>query len=173
MVQTNEAVSHAALIDSGSNQLYFADWGGIVYAVDVASGEVSWKQQVQKPKEEWPWYGFAGTGALGEGMLFEASVEGMAYALDMRSGEVAWQHAFADENKHAGNVGKVLYYDGLVYIGVQSIEEPLTRKMKDFKPSFRGKVVALDAKTGQLAWESILAEEGANGVAVWSGFALD
>jgi polyvinyl alcohol dehydrogenase (cytochrome) len=172
-VSAEEHVSHWPLIDPGSNRLYFADWGGTVYAADATTGELAWQKQVQETvMSKWPWYGFAGSGTLGEGMLFEASVEGTAYAIDQKTGEVIWQTEFTDDPE-AGNVGKLLYHDGLVYIGVQSVEEPLTRMMPDFQPNFRGKVVALDAKTGGMVWELVLVEEGANGVPVWSGFALD
>lgn len=171
-ISTQEHVSHWPLVDPSANRLFFADWGGTVYAADTATGQIVWQQQVEQPMRQWPWHGFAGTGALGEGLLFEASVEGNAFALDQATGEVRWQTEFADDPE-AGNVGKLLYHDGLLYIGVQSVEEPLTRMMPNFQPNFRGKVVALDAKTGQLVWERVLVEEGANGVAVWSGFALD
>jgi len=171
-IPTEEHVSHWPLIDPASNRLFFADWGGTVYAAAATSGDLAWQKQVEQPMTKWPWYGFAGTGALGEGLLFEASVEGNAFAIDQETGEVRWQSEFANDPE-AGNVGKLLYHDGLVYIGVQSVEEPLTRVMPNFQPNFRGKVVALDARTGQLVWEWVLVEEGANGVAVWSGFSLD
>jgi polyvinyl alcohol dehydrogenase (cytochrome) len=171
-IPTEEHVSHWPLVDPDSNRLFFADWGGIVYAADATTGELAWQKQVEQPMTKWPWYGFAGTGTLGEGMLFEASVEGNAFAIDQKTGEVRWQTEFT-EDPEAGNVGKILYHDGVLYIGVQSVEEPLDRQMPDFQPNFRGKVVALDAKTEQQVWERLMVEEGANGVAVWSGFALD
>ncbi len=171
MVETEEEVSHAPLVQDG--RVYFADWGGKAYAADAATGEVIWEQQVQETvMEKWPWYGFAGTGALGEGMLFEASVEGMAYGINQETGEVAWRTRVTDD-KQAGSISKLLYYDGLVYIGLQSVEEPLTRMMKDFKPNFQGKVLALDAATGEVVWERQLVTKPHNGVPMWSSFALD
>jgi polyvinyl alcohol dehydrogenase (cytochrome) len=65
------------------------------------------------------------------------------------------------------------YHDGLFYIGVSSVEESMTAKIKGFEPSFRGRVVALDAKTGKPAWELFLCHAPASGVAVWGSFALD
>ncbi len=171
-IPTKENVSHWPLVDPATNRLYFADWGGTVYATDATTGQVLWQKQVEQPMTQWPWYGFAGTGTLGEGMLFEASVEGNAFALDVQTGEVQWQTEFTDDPE-AGNVGKLLYHDGLVYIGVQSVEEALDGMMPDFTPNFRGKVVALNAQSGEVAWERSLVEAPHNGVAVWSSFALD
>ncbi len=171
-IPTEQPMTHWPLVDSANGRVYFADWGGTVYAADADTGEIAWQNTVEQPMTEWPWYGFAGSGALGDGMLFEASVEGNAFALNAESGEVLWQTEFTDDPQ-GGNVGKVLYHDGLLYIGVQSVEEPLTQMMPDFQPVFRGKVVALDAQSGKMVWERFLVEEGANGVAVWSGFALD
>ena len=120
---------------------------------------------------EWPWHGFAGTGAIGEGVLFEASVEGMAYAINTETGEVLWSTDIA-EDPQAGNLTKMTYYDGLVYLGLSSVEEVLSTQ-PDFVPDFRGEVLALDAATGEIVWQLPLVTEPHNGVAVWSSFAID
>jgi polyvinyl alcohol dehydrogenase (cytochrome) len=174
-VPTEEYVSHAPLVSAG--RVFFADWGGNVYSVDRESGEILWKKTVQeKVMKKWPWHGFAGTGTLGEGMLFEVSVEGTGYAIDQETGEVAWQVEVA-EDPQTGNVGDLLYYDGLVYVGLSSVEEPLdkmaAKEGKTYPVDFQGKVVALNAKTGEKVWERQLVRAPANGVAVWSSFALD
>ena len=173
-IQTPEPVSHTPLLDNG--RIYFADWGGTVYAADATSGKVAWQQQVETPKTQWPWYGFAGTGALGDGMLFEASAEGNAFGIDAATGAVKWQTQIGN-NKYAGSISHLLYHDGLVYVGLSSVEEPISKQMqkqgKTFFPSFQGKVLALDAQTGKVAWEHPLVQGQENGVAMWSSFALD
>lgn len=121
---------------------------------------------------DWPWHGLAGTGTLGDGKLFEASVEGTAFALDPSSGKVLWKTRITDD-PHAGNLSTLLYYDDLVYIGLQSVEEPLSHMKKDFVPDFQGKVVALNADTGEIVWEKRLVEAPHNGVPMWTSFALD
>ena len=171
-IATEANVSHTPLVHDG--RVYFGDWSGKVHAADLATGERVWEKQIeQKPMTKWPWHGFAGTGAIGGGMLFEASAEGNAYGIDLGSGEVKWQTRFVEQGQEAGNAGTMLYHDGLVYIGVCSVEEALTKQNPKFKPDFRGKVVALRAADGKVAWERPLAEPPATGVAVWSAFALD
>ena len=170
-VPTDEPVTHTPLIDNG--RVYFADWGGTVYAADATTGKVIWKNTVQQPMAMWPWHGFAGTGVLANGLLVEASVEGMAYGIDPANGTVKWQTRFADQNQQAGSISTLLNYNGLVYIGLSSVQEPLSEMMPDLKLNFQGKVVALDAATGKQAWQLDLAKAPQNGVAMWSSFALD
>jgi len=165
---TEHPVSHAPLVDKGA--VYFGDWGGTIYKVDAKKGSLIWKKSIEKPMIDWSWYGFAGTGTLGDGMVFEASVEGNAFALDQSSGELLWQTEFTDDGE-AGNLSVLLYNHGMVYIGVSSVEEMLDSP--SFEPNLQGKVIALNAKTGEKAWERFLVEPPKNGVPMWTSFALD
>lgn len=170
-VKTDDPVSHTPLVQDG--RTFFADWGGNVYAVNNTDGSVVWKRKVEeKVNKKWPWHGFAGTGAIGGGMLFEASMEGNAYALDPDSGKVIWRTRLTDD-PHAGNLSKLLYHNGLVYVGLTSVEEMIDEKKPGFKPDFQGKVHALDARTGKIVWTLPLAVPPATGATVWSSFALD
>lgn len=170
-VKTNDPCSHMPLVQNG--RVYFADWGGDVYCVNAGTGSQVWKKTgLEKPKKMWPWHGFAGTGALGGGMLFEASVEGNAFAMDAETGRVMWKKHIAT-NPSSGSLARILYHDGMIFVGLQSVEEALDKKKPNFKPSFRGEVLALNAKTGETMWRRSLVAAPGNGVAVWSSFALD
>ncbi|HEV7265202.1 MAG TPA: PQQ-binding-like beta-propeller repeat protein [Falsiroseomonas sp.] len=163
-------VSHTPLIESG--RVYAADWDGNVYAFDAQTGDVVWRNKVEQPKTQWPWHGFAGTGALGGGMVFQASTEGTAFALDARTGEVRWRTRITDD-PHAGSICRLTHIGGIVLVGLQSVEEPLTKMMQNFTPDFQGEVMALDAATGWIVWRTPLVRPPHNGVAVWSSFAVD
>jgi polyvinyl alcohol dehydrogenase (cytochrome) len=174
-IETDGYVSHVPLVDEG--RVYFADWEGNVYSVALDSGRVVWKKKIHEPNKAWPWHGFAGTGLLvpdvdGSDLLIEASVEGVAYGIDAETGEVRWERRFV-EDPQAGNTSRPLYWDGLVYLGVQSVEEPLSKGKEDFELNFRGRVLALDPATGETVWETMLVEPPHNGASVWSSFALD
>lgn len=168
--KTDHPVSHTPL--PAGDRVYVADWGGTVYALDRQSGTIIWQNKVQKPNMQWPWHGFAGTGALGNGVLVQASVEGKAYGLDPETGGLLWSTRIADD-KQAGSISTLLIHQGKVFIGLSSVEEPLTKMRKGFTPDFQGKVLALDVTTGETVWETPLVEPPQNGVAVWSSFALD
>ncbi len=169
-IGTNEPVSHAAVYDNG--RVYFADWGGMVYAADAKSGNVIWKKQVEQPEMEWPWHGFAGTGTIANGMLIEASVEGNAFGIDINTGDVKWQTHFA-QDPQGGNIGHLLTNNGMVYIGLESVAEPLSKKRPEDKINFQGSVMALNVSNGNKVWERQLVQAPQNGVAVWGSFALD
>jgi polyvinyl alcohol dehydrogenase (cytochrome) len=167
---TDEVVTHAPLVANG--RVYFADWGGTVYAADATSGKIIWKHTIEQPKMAWPWHGFAGTGALADNVLIEASVEGNAFGIDPATGKVLWQTRITDQPT-AGNLSTLLAHDGLVYIGLQSVDEPLSKKKEGFKPMAQGHVMALDTKTGKQVWDRPLVQPPHNGVPMWSSFALD
>jgi polyvinyl alcohol dehydrogenase (cytochrome) len=169
-LETEGYVTHTPLVDA--RRVYVADWSGRVYAVNRETGNVLWKKKVHEPKSEWPWHGFAGTGAQSEDALFEASADGRVYALDKKTGEVLWQRRFTDDEQ-AGNAGTLIYYDGVVVIPVCSVEEALTKTRSDFEPNFQGHVIALDAESGEIIWNRKLATGDADGAGVWSGFAID
>jgi polyvinyl alcohol dehydrogenase (cytochrome) len=162
-------ITHTPLVDK--DRVYFADWGGTVYAADAASGRIIWQKTVETVDPTWAWRGFSGTGALGRDVLFEASAEGNLFALDIRNGDIKWKTRFTDKPV-AGNTGALLYFDNKVYVPVSSMDEGKDQQ-KGFVTDFQGRVEAFDAATGKNAWEFKTVTGQANGVAVWSGFALD
>lgn len=169
-IETDSPVSHSALVDEGV--LFFADWGGHVYKANAETGEVIWKKKIAEPQTSWPWHGFAGTGALTDELFVVASVEGMAYGVDRETGEVRWETEIT-EDEQGGSLAKILHHDGRVFLGLQSVEEPMTMMQQDFNPDFQGGVLALDASTGEKVWEVRTVDPPATGCAVWSSFALD
>src|SRR5512137_3031697 len=142
-------ITHKPLVDG--RRVYFADWGGTVYAADAASGAPIWKRTIETTDPTWPWRGFPGTGALGQGLLFEASAEGNLFALDAATGDVKWQTRFTD-TPFAGNIRALLHYNGMVYVPVASMDEGKDQQ-PGFVTDFQGSVVAFNASTGTKIWE--------------------
>lgn len=170
-------VSATPLVDG--NRVFVADWDGNAYALDAQSGRQVWKVKLETPVKMWPWHGFAGTGALTDNAYIVASVEGYAFALDKASGKVLWKTDFAPDDQYAGSISHLLVNpaDGLVYIGVSSVDEPVAGMMekmgKAYTPTSRGRVVALNTSTGYTVWEKYLTDPDKNGTSMWSSFALD
>ncbi len=170
-------VSSTPLTDG--NSVFVSDWDGNAYALDAKTGQPLWKTKLETPVKMWPWHGFAGTGALSDNAYIVASVEGYAFALDKTSGKVLWKTDFAPKDQYAGSISHLLVNpaDGLVYIGVSSVDEPVAGMMakmgKAYNPTSRGRVVALNTSTGHLAWEKYLTDPDKNGTSMWSSFALD
>lgn len=170
-IETAAPVTHRPLVHEG--RVYFGDWHGRVRAADLRSGRVIWERDVETPLKERAWSGFCGTGAIGDGLLFEASAEGRAFAIDLKSGDTRWTSTLAPGEATTGNCGVLLHHGGRVFVGLSSMEEAVGVKEKGFVPTFRGRVIALDARTGRPVWTLWLAPPDAPGVAVWGGFALD
>jgi polyvinyl alcohol dehydrogenase (cytochrome) len=166
---STELITHKPLVDK--DRVYFADWGGTVYAADAASGSIIWQKTIETVDPKWAWRGFSGTGALGADMLFEASAEGNLFAIDTKNGDVKWKVRFTDKPV-SGNTGALLCYNNVVYVPVSSMDEGMDQQ-KGFVTDFQGRVEAFDATTGKNVWEFKTVTGQANGVAVWSGFALD
>ena len=151
--------------------VYVADWNGNVYAVATGTGVIVWQKNIEEVDPKWPWHGFSGTGTMSADMLYEASAEGNLFAIDPKAGAIKWQKHFADK-PYSGNTGALLYYDNMVYVPVSSLDEGMD-KQPNFTTDFQGKVVAFDALTGKKVWECKTVTGTENGVAVWSGFAID
>ena len=151
--------------------VYVADWSGNIYAVATGTGVIVWQKNIEEVDPKWPWHGFSGTGTMSADMLFEASAEGNLFGIDPKGGAVKWQTRFADKPV-SGNTGALLYYDNMVYVPVSSLDEGMD-KQPNFTTDFQGKVMAFDALTGKKVWECKTVTGTGNGVAVWSGFALD
>ena len=170
-------VSATPLTDG--NSVFVADWDGNAYAINAKTGRPLWKTKLETPVKMWPWHGFAGTGALSDNAYIVASVEGYAFALDKLTGKVLWKTDFAPKDQYAGSISHLLVNpaDGLVYIGVSSVDEPISGMMKKmgkpYTPTSRGRVVALNLNTGFAVWEKYLTDPDKNGTSMWSSFALD
>jgi polyvinyl alcohol dehydrogenase (cytochrome) len=170
-IPTREPVSSAPILAHG--RVYFTDWADTAYVADAATGHVIWKRTLGRPNERWPWHGLAGTGALVGSTWYVASVEGTLYALDARTGAVRWKERVTHQ-RFAGVLADLQYTHGVLYIGLDSVAEPMASVLgPGFKPTFKGQVLAVEAGTGRVIWRTQLVHRPANGVAVWGGVAVD
>jgi alcohol dehydrogenase (cytochrome c) len=123
--------------------------GSHVYALDAKTGAVLWAHKTDVA----PSFQFKGV-TLGGGMLFYGTADAHIVALDLETGDQLWSHEIGDELKARPDSpaaaltltgqyvsGAPTYAEGLVITGLSN---------GDF--GVRGRVVALDAKTGKEAW---------------------
>ncbi len=167
---TEDKVTHQPIHDEGI--VYFGDWSGHVYAVNAFDGTELWRIQLEDPREEWPWHGIAGTGAVDERYLYQASAEGQVWAIDKRSGEIVWRTRVT-ANPLAGVLGDLKVHDERLYVGLSSVEPLLHGEVAGIEPGFRGRVTCLDTESGEIEWELPLTEEPHDGATMWSSFSLD
>ncbi|HSC93305.1 MAG TPA: PQQ-binding-like beta-propeller repeat protein [Gaiellaceae bacterium] len=114
-----------------------------VFAVDVETGKVKWRYDgALDQKINTVCCGWLSRGvALGEGMVFLGKLDGSMVALDQLTGREVWRTQVGDWKDGYTITHAPLYYDGMVITGVSGGEF-----------SIRGRVQALDAKTGKERW---------------------
>jgi polyvinyl alcohol dehydrogenase (cytochrome) len=110
-----------------------------------------------------------------------------AYAVNASTGALIWK-AKLDTHEAARITGALTLYSGVLYVPVSSIEEALGSRSGYQCCTFRGSVVALDARTGRQIWKVYtIAEEprptkvnaagtqqyGPSGASVWSAPTID
>ncbi len=145
--------------------LYFGDWTGTARAVDPATGDEVWSNQITDgaylPRgaaidDEWVYFGG-----------FDATLR----ALDRETGEVRWSSRL-DDHPAATIFGSPVRVDDLVVVGVAGFEIVVPKEDYDF----RGSVVGIDAATGEERWRLYTTgndETSGAGVSVWSSPAVD
>jgi polyvinyl alcohol dehydrogenase (cytochrome) len=110
-----------------------------------------------------------------------------AYAIDAATGTLLWKQKL-DDHPAARITGAPTFNAGVVYVPVSSFEEATGTRDSYECCTFRGSVVALDARTGERVWKTYtIADEprpttknaisvqlfGPSGAAVWSSPTID
>jgi polyvinyl alcohol dehydrogenase (cytochrome) len=88
-------------------------------------------------------------------------------AFDKQTGELLWSTQ-ADDHFAAIITQSATVFDGVVYVGVASLEEALAAFVPGYECcSFVGSMLAIDEDTGAILWKTSLAPAGYSGNAVW------
>ncbi|HTJ56413.1 MAG TPA: PQQ-binding-like beta-propeller repeat protein [Devosiaceae bacterium] len=159
-------VSATATVANGV--AYVTDWGGKLWAIDTKTGKAIWSHDMTDytgttgaASRTSPAYS-DGMLVVGTGNLLTPNIAGaFAVAIDAKTGKMLWRTA-PDDNPATILTGSATIDRGVVYIGLSSSTEHTK-----VTPTFRGSVVALDAKTGKVLWKTYMVPEGYNGAAVW------
>ncbi|MEE8404625.1 MAG: PQQ-binding-like beta-propeller repeat protein [candidate division Zixibacteria bacterium] len=85
VIEIEAPVLGSAAID---DKVYLADYSGNVYALELDSGEVVWKNKLNAR--------FWAAPALSDGVLFLGSTDGKFYALNSDNGEIVWEFSPGD-----------------------------------------------------------------------------
>jgi quinohemoprotein ethanol dehydrogenase len=127
--------------------IYISDGADDVFAMDAGTGKILWTYEPNLPPDplgEVVCCGWDNRGvALGEGMVFVSQLNGAQVALDQATGKVKWNTEVVKPGSGFTITSAPLYYDGKVYVGGSGGEYGI-----------RGRLTALDAKTGKIEWRS-------------------
>ncbi len=131
--------------------MVFVNAGQRVYAMDAASGELTWSWLPDERQVEglMPRI-FAGFGvpnyqglSVGGGQVYAGLMNGQVAALDEKTGRVKWNVHIGETPRRRGEAvsAAAIYVNGVVFAGLSVGDLGL-----------RGRVVALDAKSGKILW---------------------
>ena len=159
-------------------RLYVGSQNGTVYAMDPKSGCVIWTFTANG--------GVRASVSIGDGRAFFSDQKGFAYALDAATGKQIWVRK-VDDHPLIRLTGSPALFDGRLYVPTSSYEE--AGKSPTYACcTFRGSVVALDAKSGDVVWRAYTIAEAARvlgkradggeswgpaGGAIWSAPTID
>jgi polyvinyl alcohol dehydrogenase (cytochrome) len=134
--------------------LYVGSQDGTVYALDAASGCVRWTFRATAEVRTPIVIGPAGEGkSPGPPLAYFGDLIGRAYAVDALTGELKWKIKTDKHPSATITAAPVLYKDRL-YVPVSSLEEASAPDPAYPCCSFRGSVVAIEARSGKVAWKS-------------------
>ena len=163
-------------------RVYVGALDGTIYSLDAATGCTFWATK-GKPARSGLLMGFVGPATA----VFYGDASGGVNALESFTGKFLWRTQ-ADPHPAATITGTPNYFEGRLYVPVSSSEEQLRRRPDYECCTFRGSVVAIDANTGKILWQTYMAPEtpsphgktpegktiiGPSGMAIWSSPTID
>jgi polyvinyl alcohol dehydrogenase (cytochrome) len=143
------------------NVVYVPDWAGNLFAIDALTGQKIWQHQISEYNHR--------TGSIsrvsplvldkevviGDNVTTFETVHSGAniMALDSSTGNVKW---ITEVDKHPAAVitGSPVAFENVIYVGISSNEEGLATIQSYKCCTFRGSIVALDAGTGHVIWQT-------------------
>jgi polyvinyl alcohol dehydrogenase (cytochrome) len=135
--------------------VYIGSQDGTVYALDEETGCVRWTFRapaevrtaviVESPSA-------AGKHA-GSPLVFFGDLLARVYAVDAFTGQLRWSYK-ADDHPNATITGAPSLHDGTLYVPVSSLEVTSAADPAYECCTFRGSVLALDARTGTSRWKA-------------------
>ena len=135
--------------------VYFPDWGGMLWKVDAETGAVLWARAISD------YTGVAGSlshtsPVLAYGLVYVADLNGHLMAVDAATGDLRWLTRL-DPHPAAIITASPIVLDDRLYLGVSSNETTFAQQTPGYPCcTFRGSLLALDAHTGRIVWQTFV-----------------
>ena len=125
------------------NVIYIITGADDVFAIDARTGAKKWSYRANlNQKINTICCGWTNRGvAIGDGRVYFGQLDGKVVALDQENGRVVWTKQLANFRLGTTITSAPLYYGGRIFIGMSGGEYGI-----------RGRLTALDANTGNVAW---------------------
>jgi polyvinyl alcohol dehydrogenase (cytochrome) len=141
-------------------RLFVASENGEVHALDPASGCTVWSYTAASGVRTALMIGEYTKADGSEGFAaYFGDMSANAYAVDADSGELVWMREI-DNHPSAAITGPLTVHAGRVYVPTQGLNEEGSGARGNYACcTFRGRLAALDASTGDVVWESFTIDE--------------
>jgi quinohemoprotein ethanol dehydrogenase len=123
--------------------MYIPTGNDDIFALDAKTGRKLWEYYSDIPQTHnnvccgWDNRGVG----IGDGMVFSGQLDATVVGIDQATGRLMWKTQLEDYREGYAITGATRYYDGLVFTGISGGEYGI-----------RGRIYALDAKTGREVW---------------------
>lgn len=164
--------------------VYVPDWGGNLTKLDARTGKVVWSYPVSDYNGVPGSVSRTSPAVVGNTIYIgdqnKPGFGGVAHvmAVNATTGQKEWS-TVVDTHPLAVVTGSPVVYRGVVYIGIASKEQAAASEPSYPCCTFRGSVIALNARTGAIVWKDYMSPPnggvpgGFSGDAVWSTPAVD
>lgn len=161
--------ARAAVVDG---VVYVPDWAGNLWALKASNGRTLWSHPLS-------YYGLAEgtisrtTPAVANGLVYigtqynASGPTGWLLAIHAATGEKAWMVQPDTSNGFPVITASPTVVAGRVYVGMTSNEEFAAASSDYHCCSARGSVVALEASSGRVLWQTFMVPKGYSGGNVW------
>ena len=128
--------------------IFVGSEAGIVYAFDLETGCVRWAFEAMAEVRTGVLY----SGSADNPLVFFGDIVANIYAVDAATGELVWTRP-ADDHPSATLTGTPAINGDTLYVPVSSLEVIAAVDTAYECCTFRGKIMAIDARTGDVLWE--------------------
>ena len=166
------------------DRLFIGATTGTVYSLNAKTGCTYWRYDAPGAVRAAPVVARLAAAPSGY-VVYISDFTQTVHALDAASGRVIWSSPKLENHPRAMLTGAAALYKDVLYVPVSSSEEVAITTPGYICCSFRGSVVALDAKTGRQLWKTYTIQDaphtyrpgqpqlGPAGAAVWSSPTID
>ena len=154
--------------------VYVPDWAGNLFAIQKDTGREIWHHQISE------YDGAAGAIARVSPLVTEGEIVigdnvtgagASVIAVDKSSGTLKWATK-VEAHPAAIITGSPVIFRDVIYVGVSSSEEGLAAQAGYDCCTFRGSMVALNARTGKIIWKTYSVPDNHGTASAYSGGAI-
>ncbi len=172
--------------------VYAVDWGGYLHAINANTGAKIWSYPISTYTGVAPHQSIIGLPVIStsrtspaivgdnlvlgdQGQLDSFGVatyitgshpSASVFAVNRFTGAPVWRTVLSNHPWSCITSSPVTY-NGVVYVGLSSLEEGMALLQAPIPYTFQGKIFALNATTGAIIWQTTMAPPGFAGCSVW------